>query len=217
MIRPTVKPTSTQTPRRVPPPGTRCSCQVHRVTRSGSGRSTHGTEQTSRPRPAPSYAFVLAVGWLLTNHPLWPMQLAGAACDSPLRVDELLGLGLADSARQIVIDREWSISVPEGPVGSRGGKEIAGHREHARAEHAQRDRRSQSLRPCCRHDPAGRMVALPGRKVGHRTVVFSGERFAAGEPLLVDSHACPVRPDTPHGLVWKSMSREATSAEKDER
>ena len=134
-----------------------------------------------------------------------------------LRVDELLGLGLADSARQIVIDREWSISVPEGPSAREVGKEIAGHREHATAEHAQRDRRSQSLRPCCCRDRAGRMFALPSRQVGHRTVVVSGERFAAGEPLLVDSHACPVRPDTPRGLVWKSMSREATSAEKDER
>ena len=163
------------------------------------------------------YAFVLAMGWLLANHPLWPMQLAGAACDSPLRVDELLGLGLAVSARQIVIDREWSISVPEGLSAREVGKEIAGHREHATAEHAQRDRRSQSLRPCCCRDPAGRMFALPSRQVGHRTVVFSGERFAAGEPLLVDSHACPMTPDTPRGLVWKSMSREATSAAKDER
>ena len=210
-------PTSTQTPRHVRPRERECSCELDCAIRSGSCRSTRGTEQTSRPRPAPRYAFVLAMGWLLTNHPLWPMQLAGAACDSPLGVHELLAVGLADSARQIVIDREWSSSVPEGLSAREVGKEIAGHREHATAEQAQRARWSQSWRPCCCRDPAGCMFALPSRQVGHRTVAFGGARFAAGEPLLVDSHACPVRPDTPRGLVWKSMSREATSAEKDER
>ena len=145
------------------------------------------------------------------------MQLAGAGCDSPLGVDELLALGLADSARQIVIEREWSISVPEGLSAREVGKEIAGYREHATAEQAPRDRWSQSLRLCCCRDPAGRMFALPGREVGHRTVAFGGARFSAGEPLLVDSRACHVGPGTPRGLVWKSMSREATSAEKDER
>lgn len=35
-------------------------------------------------------------------------------CESARDADELLGLGLADSARQIVIDRRWRISVPEG-------------------------------------------------------------------------------------------------------
>ena len=111
---------------------------------------------------------MLATGWLQTNHPLWPMQLAGAACDSPLRVDELLGFGLADSARQIAIDRKWSISVPEGLSAREVGKEIAGHREHATAEHAQRDRWSQSWRPCRCRGSNCRRVGLVGRQYARK-------------------------------------------------
>ena len=63
------------------------------------------------------------------------MQLAGAACDSPAGVDELLGLGLADSARQIVIDRNRAL-LAGGLSASEVGNEIAGQRAPATAEHA---------------------------------------------------------------------------------
>ena len=132
-------------------------------------------------------------------------------------VDELLGLGLADSARQIVIDREWSISVPEGLSAREVGMEIAKHRQHATAERAQHDPWSKSLRPCCSRGSAGRRVRLVGRQVRHRFVAFSSERFSARERLLVDSRACPVRSGTPRGLLWKSMSHWETSAQQDER
>jgi len=107
--------------------------------------------------------------------------------------------------------------VPEGLSTSEVGNEIAEHREHATAEHAQRDRSSQSLKPCCCRGSAGHMVGLLGRQVGHRILAFSGERFSAGEPLPVNSQACPVRNGTPRGLLSKSMSHWETSAEKDER
>ena len=104
----------------------------------------------------------------------------------------------------------------EGPSASEVGKEIAEHREHATAEHAQRDRRvaiveAVPLSWLCW--PRGRVL---GRQVGHGIVAFSGERFSGGEPS-VGSQPSPVRPGTPRGLLWKSMSRRETSAEKDER
>ena len=107
------------------------------------------------------------VRWLQTNHPLWLMQLAGAACDSPAGVDELLGLGLADSARQIVIDRNRALSGLKACRRARLATEIAEHRAHA----------SRSADPR-RLSREARHTAWP---------------------------------------AWQRMSRQETSAEKDER
>ena len=172
-------------------------------THRAPGRDPAGTpgshsDQTPGPRPAPRCAIASATGWLQTNHPFWLMQLAAAACDSPPGVDELSGLRLAG---QIVINRKRSICVPEGLSASEVGEEIAERREHATAEHAQKDRWVAIVEAvllsslCWPHD----RVARPPS--GHG-IAFSSERFSGGE-LPVDSQP-PAREARAHRVACEA-------------
>ena len=191
------------------------SSEVDRVTRSGSRRYARRPADI-RSETRARCAIACATGWLQTNHPFWLMPLGGAACDSPPGVDGLLGLRLADSARQIVIDRKWSILRLKACRLARLARRSPSIVSTRQPSTLSVTAGSRSLRRCCGRGSAGRMVGVLGGQVRHGIVAFSGERFSAGEPL-VDSQACPVRPGTPRGLLWKSVSRWKTSAEKDER
>ena len=178
-------PTSTHAPRRFGR-GKRHSSKANRMARSGS-RGQPRSLQTSTPSPcAHCCAIASATGWLQTNHPLWLMQLGGAACDSPPGVDELLGLGLADSARQIVIDRNGAFLCLKACRLARLARRSPSIVSTRQPTTLGVTAGSRSLRPCCGRGSAGRMVGYSAAKWGTESSLS-----AANDCRLVNQRVDP--------------------------
>ena len=167
-------PTSTHAPTRFRR-GKRHLYAAKRVTRSRSpgGMPRCPSDETTGPRPAPGPRSRPQRDGYKRNHPLWLMQLAGAACHSPPGVDELLGFRLAGSARQIVIDRNGASLCLKACRLARLARRSPSIVSTRRPSMLGVTAGSRSLRRCCCGGSAGRVVGVLGGQVGYGIVAFS--------------------------------------------